>query len=145
MPSLLSATKLSQSHQFRSALRRQPADSVVTKYRARPAVISRDAEPPHPGTLVMLRHTLVFAALLSVAMLPSGGCRSCSDCHDYDPPVLGCSSGCGQRAGSNCASDCAPAGACGCDGCESGGHYETAPGTMQEQEYVEPSAEEVGT
>jgi hypothetical protein len=40
---------------------------------------------------------------LAVAISTSaGGCRSCSNCHDYDPPVANCgSNGCAcHRAGS---------------------------------------------
>jgi hypothetical protein len=50
----------------------------------------------------MSRHWPVVIAMLAVTALTSGGCRSCSTCHDYDPPVANCSSGaCGcQRAGS---------------------------------------------
>ncbi len=38
----------------------------------------------------MLRYTLAVACLLSLTGLSSGGCRSCSSCHDYDPPVANC-------------------------------------------------------
>jgi hypothetical protein len=49
----------------------------------------------------MLRRAtlLIFAATMT---LPFGGCRSCSSCHDYDPPVANChGNACGcHRAGS---------------------------------------------
>ena len=64
----------------------------------------------------MLRHMLVLAVLIAATTLPSGGCRSCSDCHDYDPPVANCDCPGGiNRAGSN--SVCG----CGCEGGECGG------------------------
>jgi hypothetical protein len=50
----------------------------------------------------MLRRYLVFIGLLAAATLSAGGCRSCSNCHDYGPPVANChcnSCGC-HRAGS---------------------------------------------
>jgi hypothetical protein len=37
----------------------------------------------------MLRTLCVVLGLLA-SMLSSGGCRSCSSCHDYDPPVANC-------------------------------------------------------
>ena len=42
---------------------------------------------------------LIFAATMT---MPFGGCRSCSSCHDYDPPVAnGHGNACGcHRAGS---------------------------------------------
>ena len=49
----------------------------------------------------MLRHCFLLLGLVSSMMLPAGGCRSCSSCHDYDPPVADCGSACGcHRAGS---------------------------------------------
>ena len=45
----------------------------------------------------------LFLIGLTVAISSAaGGCRSCSDCHDNDPPVANCgSNGCGcHRAGS---------------------------------------------
>ena len=50
----------------------------------------------------MSRNWLPVIGLLAAATLSSGGCRSCSSCHDYDPPVANCecnASGC-HRAGS---------------------------------------------
>jgi hypothetical protein len=61
----------------------------------------------------MLRHALLLAVLIAATMLPSGGCRSCSDCHDYDPPVANCDCPGGiNRAGSNSV--------CGCGSAECG-------------------------
>lgn len=49
----------------------------------------------------MPRNCLLIIGLLAASMLPSGGCRSCSSCHDYDPPVANCEgNACGCRAGS---------------------------------------------
>jgi hypothetical protein len=49
----------------------------------------------------MLRSCL-FVLGLVIATSSSGGCRSCSKCHDYGPPVANCNcQACGQhRAGS---------------------------------------------
>ena len=50
----------------------------------------------------MSRYHFVLVALIAFGSLTSGGCRSCSSCHDYDPPVANCecnASGC-HRAGS---------------------------------------------
>jgi hypothetical protein len=104
--------------------------------------------------LIMLRRCLLLFALLTVTSLPAGGCRSCSDCHDYDPPVMGCDCcGCGHRAGSACA--CDDCGTCGCGSCgcgETHGGYEgefapyegePVPAEMQEQP-AEGAADEVG-
>jgi hypothetical protein len=71
----------------------------------------------------MLRYWLTLAVLLTGTTLPAGGCRSCSDCHDYDPPVANCDCPGGvHRAGSNSACECdagtsCGAGACGCESC----------------------------
>src|SRR3954470_24795002 len=56
----------------------------------------------------MSRFTFILAGLLGFAGLSSGGCRSCSSCHDYDPPVANCQCGsCGAQCG------CTPS--CGCE------------------------------
>src|SRR5262249_57153920 len=55
------------------------------------------------GTPAMSRYTFILVALVSLAGLSSGGCRSCSSCHDYDPPVASC--------------PCGYAPPCGCNGC----------------------------
>jgi hypothetical protein len=50
----------------------------------------------------MLRRFFLFAGFLAATTLSAGGCRSCSNCHDYGPPVANChcnSCGC-HRAGS---------------------------------------------
>jgi hypothetical protein len=88
---------------------------------------------------------LALAALIASLTVPlTGGCRSCSNCHDYDPPVANCDCGaCGtQRAGSVC-SGCS-GGSCGCGscGCETGGQYAEGPmmeGAVMEGQVVEPS------
>jgi len=50
----------------------------------------------------MLRHCLLLLGLVAATTLSAGGCRSCSTCHDYDPPVANCHChACGtHRAGS---------------------------------------------
>lgn len=52
----------------------------------------------------MQRHWLPLLVLTAATTLTSFGCRSCSSCHDYDPPVAGCDCNTygGQRAGSAC-------------------------------------------
>lgn len=74
----------------------------------------------------MLRRCLLLSALVTATLLSAGGCRSCSDCHDYDPPVLGCDcGGYGQRAGSVCGCDGCGGNSCGACGCgEMHGGYE---------------------
>lgn len=49
----------------------------------------------------MLRRATLLIMAATIAM-PFGGCRSCSSCHDYDPPVAnGHGNACGcHRAGS---------------------------------------------
>jgi len=60
----------------------------------------------------MFRYTFACAGLIATLALTSGGgCRSCSNCHDYDPPCANCDcNACGtQRAGSvscGCATCC---------------------------------------
>jgi len=49
----------------------------------------------------MLRYSVLLIGTLAATTLSFGGCRSCSSCHDYDPPVADCGSACGcDRAGS---------------------------------------------
>ncbi len=50
----------------------------------------------------MLRHCLLFMGLVAATTFSTGGCRSCDNCHDYDPPVANCDcNACGShRAGS---------------------------------------------
>jgi hypothetical protein len=105
----------------------------------------------------MLRRCLLLLVLVTGTCLPAGGCRSCSDCHDYDPPVMDCDScGYGHRAGSACG--CESCGTCGC-GETHGGYegqfvpydgqpYEEQPHDGQwvpSESNVEPVEEEVGT
>jgi hypothetical protein len=65
--------------------------------------------------------------LAATTTLTSGGCRSCSSCHDYDPPVANC--------------DC---NACGCHraGSATGGYVNEGYGT--DEYVVEPSTEGPG-
>ncbi len=70
-------------------------------------------------TRFMSRYTFVLAALVSLAGLTSGGCRSCSSCHDYDPPVAN-SQYCPPSGCNGCG--CSGGGSCGCSSCgDSGG------------------------
>ena len=50
----------------------------------------------------MLGRGLAFICLLAATVFTYAGCRSCSSCHDCDPPVANCDAGgCGcHRAGS---------------------------------------------
>jgi hypothetical protein len=50
----------------------------------------------------MPRRFLLLAGILTATMLNAGGCRSCSSCHDYSPPVASCEcTSCGtHRSGS---------------------------------------------
>lgn len=50
----------------------------------------------------MTRRFLLLAGLLAASTLFAPGCRSCSSCNDYSPPVADCDcNACGtQRAGS---------------------------------------------
>jgi hypothetical protein len=58
---------------------------------------------------------MLLAALVTVTMLAASGCRSCSSCHDYDPPVAeGYCDACGTHR-------CGSAGGCGCSSCSGGG------------------------
>jgi hypothetical protein len=66
------------------------------------------------GMLAMPRLSQILICVVMAAGLSSMGCRSCSTCHDYDPPVANCGcNGCGcNRAGSaycGCASGEQPA------------------------------------
>ena len=75
----------------------------------------------------MPRHWLFLVGLIAAMSLPVGGCRSCSSCHDYDPPVANC--------------EC---NACGCHRAGSAsGHVPAGPGEIySEGEYiVEPAVE----
>ena len=80
----------------------------------------------------MPRHWLLLIGMIAASAVAGGGCRSCSTCHDYDPPVANC--------------DC---NACGCHraGSASGG-YESE--TYATEEYVVeppmdgPSLQEAG-
>jgi hypothetical protein len=71
--------------------------------------------------LIMSRYWALLVCMLATTVVASGGCRSCSNCHDYDPPVA--------------SADCA---ACGCHraGSASGGHV--SEGYVTEEYVVEP-------
>ncbi len=48
----------------------------------------------------MLRRAILLTFVAASISFTSSGCRSCSSCHDYDPPVANCDAcGC-HRAGS---------------------------------------------
>ena len=72
----------------------------------------------------MPRHWLLLIGLMASTTIANGGCRSCSSCHDYDPPVAN--------------SDC---NACGChrSGSASGGYADEGYAT---EEYVVESPAE---
>jgi hypothetical protein len=73
----------------------------------------------------MRRHwVLIFGIIATTTIVAGGGCRSCSTCHDYGPPVAN--------------SDC---NACGCHraGSASGGY--TGEEYATEEYVVEPSTE----
>jgi hypothetical protein len=55
----------------------------------------------------MLRRAILLTFVAAAILSANSGCRSCSSCHDYDPPVANC-------------------GACGCNraGSVSGGHVD---------------------
>jgi hypothetical protein len=89
----------------------------------------------------MFRYTLALTGLIAALTVTSaGGCRSCSNCHDYDPPVANCDCcACGtQRAGSACCG----CGGCGSCSCDDGGQAVEGP-PMQDSatkgQVVEPS------
>jgi hypothetical protein len=71
----------------------------------------------------MSRFGLLLAGIIALSSLTAGGCRSCSSCHDYDPPVAGCQcDACGtHRAGSACGGSCST-GSCTTAGCSCGNH-----------------------
>jgi hypothetical protein len=50
----------------------------------------------------MLRRAISLIFAVAVMTIPFSGCRSCSSCHDYDPPVANCQgNACGcHRSGS---------------------------------------------
>src|SRR5215203_1214425 len=81
----------------------------------------------------MLRHSLLCAALMAITLLGANGCRSCSSCHDYDPPVANCHCGhcprCGYSA-DGCNTGCS---SCGCSDCGDG-----------TSSYAQPSEGEMG-
>ncbi len=48
----------------------------------------------------MLRRAILLTYVAAAISVANSGCRSCSSCHDYDPPVANCDA-CGRnRAGS---------------------------------------------
>jgi hypothetical protein len=63
----------------------------------------------------MVRHFLLLLGLATATTFSAGGCRSCSTCHDYGPPVANCDcQACGvHRAGS-------ASGGCASGDCETG-------------------------
>jgi hypothetical protein len=87
-------------------MRRAPARPLLS-------LVRRNAAMP--------RYELLLAGIFALTTSAAGGCRSCSSCHDYDPPVTNCNcDACGtHRSGS-----AFPPGSCGCSacsGCSQGG------------------------
>jgi hypothetical protein len=72
--------------------------------------------------IAMLRRAILLTFVAAAISATNSGCRSCSSCHDYDPPVANC-------------------GACGCHraGSVSGGHVDAgyASDGYVEDGYVE--------
>jgi hypothetical protein len=81
-------------------------DGVVRQCRVSSRRIALGIDRPNAssreGILAMPRPLWILAALAATATFSAGGCRSCSNCHDYDPPVAACDChACGtERAGS---------------------------------------------
>lgn len=152
MPSLQSPAKSIQPCQFDSARPARFVDALVTNHCARPARSLRLPPdcPTRLGTLVMLRNLLLIAGFVASTTLSAGGCRSCSDCHDYDPPVANCEcAGYGQRTGSVSCGGCdsggytsGTTGGCACGGHHGGVYQGEIPATQQ---YIDATHVEIGT
>ena len=73
----------------------------------------------------MPRYELFLVGIIALASMAAGGCRSCSSCHDYDPPVAGCQCDAygTHRAGSACGGGCSTCsgGGCSTGECSTGG------------------------
>jgi hypothetical protein len=86
----------------------------------------------------MSRFAMLLAVLISATTLTAGGCRSCSSCHDYDPPVAGCDCAYGtERCGSANGCSCS-GGGCATGDCAGGQYGEGAYGG----EFIEGQAAE---
>ena len=88
----------------------------------------------------MPRFELLLAGIIAWTTLAASGCRSCSSCHDYDPPVAGCQcNACGtHRAGSACGggcSTCSDGSGCSSGSCSSGNCSTCNGGGYVEGEY----------
>src|SRR5262245_7284893 len=114
---------LRSCHSFANrATRRQPMVWVRCAARSvRPLlpILRRDAAMPRFG--------LLLAAIITLVATAAGGCRSCSSCHDYDPPVANCNcDACGtHRSGSAFAggcNGCSEGSNAGCSTCNGGNH-----------------------
>jgi hypothetical protein len=90
----------------------------------------------------MLRRCLLLFGLIAATTCSSGGCRSCSTCHDYGPPVANCEcQACGvHRAGS--ASGGYVDGGYVENGYADEGYYPTEGEVVEQpgQQYEEPAA-----
>jgi hypothetical protein len=91
----------------------------------------------------MPRLEMLLVGLITLTSLAAGGCRSCSSCHDYDPPVAGCQcDACGtHRAGSACSGGCTTCsgGTCTTGSCNCGNHGEVyAEGGYVDGAYPSP-------
>jgi hypothetical protein len=79
--------------------------------------------------LAMLRRAILLTFVAAAISVANSGCRSCSSCHDYDPPVANCGAcGC-HRAGSVSGGhvDAGYASDGYVDGGDMSGQYEAAP------------------
>lgn len=79
------------------------------------------------------QNCLLLLGTVAVISLSAGGCRSCSTCHDYGPPVANCDcNACGMhRAGSascGCSGEPCTTGTCSC-GSQDGTYVD---GTLQD-------------
>jgi hypothetical protein len=90
------------------------------------------------GTLAMLRNLSLLAILLAANLFATGGCQSCSSCHDYDPPVADCNCSPCCRSGSASCGGGMVGGDCATGGCNCGGGP-AMQGDMVEGPYEEMS------
>jgi hypothetical protein len=85
----------------------------------------------------MSRFAVLLAAIFSTITLAAGGCRSCSSCHDYDPPVANCNCDAHgtHRSGSACGCSGSACSGCSDGGCAGGSCSSCNGGSPAEGEY----------